>query len=102
MKQEWEAADQYPAGAEAGALRVWTTKEAVSKALDRPLPETWTTAEVVNIGAGESLVRVDAKDQTVFHAELEDHLMTIFLSRNSICQKRQEALDNIPVMGDDN
>ena len=49
-------------GPESAALRVWTIKEAVAKALDMSLPETWQASEVLEIGEKESRVQVKKYD----------------------------------------
>lgn len=67
-------------GPESAALRVWTIKEAVAKALDMPLPETWQASEVLEIGEKESRVQVKNTIQTVFHEKIEGYMVTLFLA----------------------
>ncbi len=60
------------------ALRVWSIKEAVSKALNTNLADSWKRVRVKDIGSHESCIGIDNKgDYTVFHDTVDRHLFTI-------------------------
>jgi len=61
------------------ALRAWTTKEAVAKAIDLPLALTWRAAEVRDGGPERSRVEVRGFQAEVRHVRFEDHLFTLVL-----------------------
>ncbi len=58
------------------ALRIWTIKEAVSKALDINLPDCWKRVQVTNIGKNTSTGLVDGEEFKAIHDTIEDHLFT--------------------------
>jgi len=65
-------------GRMACSLRVWSTKEAVCKALNMTLAESWRRARVTQVGRDESHVRIDDKDDYVAsHCAIDEHLITI-------------------------
>jgi len=63
---------------EASATRVWSIKEAVSKALNTTLADSWHRVRVTDIGKQESRVEIDRKGgYPVFHQTVDQHLFTI-------------------------
>ena len=59
------------------SIRIWTTKEAVSKALGISLAESWKRVSVKDIGISRSMMEIDTKDHTAFHDAIDNHLFTI-------------------------
>lgn len=60
------------------AVRIWTIKEAVAKALDMNLAESWNRVEVCSVGAFESKVQLDGHDfLTAVHDTVGRHLFTL-------------------------
>jgi phosphopantetheinyl transferase len=59
------------------ALRIWSIKEAASKALNITLAQAWEQIEVISLGE-ESLLRIgDGKEATAIHDTVEGHLVTL-------------------------
>lgn len=66
-------------GAVPSAVRIWSVKEAVSKALDVPLAEAWHQVEVTVVDRNESRLEVQGRPAPpVRHAEVSGHLFTLF------------------------
>jgi phosphopantetheinyl transferase len=61
------------------SLRIWTVKEAVSKASGYDLVRTWRQCEVKKIGLDRSEVMLDGQGFIAKHYEFENHLMTIVI-----------------------
>jgi phosphopantetheinyl transferase len=60
------------------AMRVWTLKEAVAKAFDIPLAESWNRVGVVAVGPFESSFQLDGEElRTAVHDEADGHLFTL-------------------------
>jgi phosphopantetheinyl transferase len=60
------------------AVRIWTIKEAVAKAFDMTLAESWNRVRVIAVGRFESRFQVDGEEpRTAIHAEVDDHLFTL-------------------------
>ena len=60
------------------SLRVWSTKEAVCKALNTNLADAWKRVIVTHIGRDESHAGIDNKDgYVVSHGTVDQHLFTI-------------------------
>ncbi|HOO41494.1 MAG TPA: polyketide synthase dehydratase domain-containing protein [Syntrophales bacterium] len=70
-------ADRSPLGVPAAALRVWSIKEGVTKALDMPIGEAWQRVRVRNIGEHESRLTVDGEHFAAFHDTVDDHVFTL-------------------------
>ncbi len=66
-----------PLGPAAAALRIWSLKEAVAKALDLPLAEAWRRVETTAVGAAESRLSIEGRELTAVHDEVGDHVVTV-------------------------
>ncbi len=75
--EEQGLARSFAPGPVEGALRVWSIKEAVTKALDVHLSESWRIVEVKNLGENESLAQVGDRRAAVFHDLVGEHLFTL-------------------------
>lgn len=61
------------------AVRVWSAKEAVSKATGVVLADAWQRVQLVAIGEIESRLSIDGKGPlAVSHASVDDHVVTLF------------------------
>lgn len=58
------------------SLRVWTIKEAVSKALDIPLTDTWKRVSIKEIQPNETGFEVDGVFEKAVHDRVDNHLVT--------------------------
>ncbi len=66
-----------PLGEIDSAVRIWSIKEAVAKALDISLADSWQRVKVLDIGRNESRVRMDQKEPfSVFHDVVEKHVFS--------------------------
>ncbi len=66
-------------GADAAAIRVWTSKEAVAKALDVNLADAWQRVEVHAIGSEKSRLRIDGRPAPdVTHEVVGRHVFSVF------------------------
>lgn len=60
------------------ALRIWSAKEAVAKALDISLADSWQRVQILEIGRNESLAQIDLKENFfVFHDEVDNHVFSV-------------------------
>ncbi len=59
------------------SVRVWTVKEAGSKAFDMRLANSWQRVRVRDIGVNKSCVEIDNTVYTAFHDTIDNHLFTI-------------------------
>ncbi len=66
-----------PLGEDGASVRVWTTKEAMAKALDISLAESWEKVSLKYIGADSSILVIDRKNYTAFHDVIDDHVFTV-------------------------
>jgi len=86
-----------PLGEIEASVRIWTIKEAISKALDMRLADSWERVLVKEIGVNKSSMEIDNKGHTAFHDTVDNHLFTIInitphLScRLKIALRRQEG-----------
>lgn len=64
-------------GQQQAAIRVWTSKECVAKALDIPLTAIWSRAELKEIGEDQSIVSVGGRNIKAAHAAVDNHLFTL-------------------------
>ena len=61
------------------AVRVWSAKEAVSKATGMALADAWQRVQLVEIGEKESRLSMEGKGPfAVAHAPVDDHVVTLF------------------------
>ena len=60
------------------AVRIWSIKEAVTKALDINLAESWHRVRVGSVGAYESIFQIDDDAQSLaFHDVVGQHVFTL-------------------------
>ncbi len=72
--------DKSPLGREAAAFRIWSVKEAVAKALNWDLAETWQRVRVTTINDKTSRLTIsDHREQTARHALIGGHLVTLLI-----------------------
>jgi phosphopantetheinyl transferase len=65
-------------GEVAAAVRIWSVKEAVTKALDIPLAAAWARVEATSVGEGESRLRLDGREELrAVHDRVGDHVFTV-------------------------
>jgi len=69
----------HPLGEMEACLRVWSAKEAVSKASGLHLVETWRKASVQEIGADQSIIAVYGKKHEALHGIAEGHMVTLVI-----------------------
>ncbi len=67
----------HPLGEMEASLRVWSAKEAISKATGMHLVETWRRAAVKEIGKEKSIIQVDERPFEIIHAIVEGHIITV-------------------------
>jgi len=58
------------------SIRVWSIKEAVTKALNIKFAESWSIAQVTTIGQNKSILLINGKQYTAYHDTIDDHLFT--------------------------
>ncbi|OGQ69125.1 MAG: hypothetical protein A3F89_07895 [Deltaproteobacteria bacterium RIFCSPLOWO2_12_FULL_50_11] len=63
-------------------LRVWSIKEAASKATGLKLATVWSKTSVTEIGREKSVVEIDGTLWEVFHEKVDNHLFTILTLQN--------------------
>ena len=60
------------------AVRIWSIKEAVTKALDITLTDAWNRVQVRSVGSAESRFQIDDQDPfTAVHAAVGQHVFTL-------------------------
>jgi phosphopantetheinyl transferase len=60
------------------AVRIWSIKEAVTKALDITLTDGWHRVQVRSVGSAESRFQIDDQDPcTAVHAAVGQHVFTL-------------------------
>jgi phosphopantetheinyl transferase len=65
------------------AVRIWSVKEAVAKALDITLADAWRRVEVCAVGSFESRFCLDGQDAwTAVHEMVEEHVFTLVCRPN--------------------
>lgn len=60
--------------------RIWTIKEAVAKALNMNLADTWTQVQVCRLSEKQSLFWLNGVQRPVVHAFVEGHQFSLFLN----------------------
>jgi len=59
-------------------VRIWSIKEAVTKALDITLTDAWNRVQVRSVGSSESRFQIDDQDPfTAVHAAVGQHVFTL-------------------------
>ena len=65
------------------AVRIWTLKEAVAKAFDMTLAESWNRVRVISVGSVESRFLLDGGEpRTAVHDEADGHLFTLVVEEH--------------------
>ncbi|MDF1593491.1 MAG: polyketide synthase dehydratase domain-containing protein [Desulfobacterales bacterium] len=65
-------------GAVEAAIRIWSIKEAVAKALDLNLAEAWQRVAVKRVGRYKSRFQIDSAETfSAFHDTVEKHIFTL-------------------------
>ncbi len=59
------------------AIRIWSIKEGVTKAVNMPIGESWKKVHVTDIGLHESRLTVDDQKFLAFHDTVDDHVFTL-------------------------
>jgi phosphopantetheinyl transferase len=78
--QEERLVRESPLGEIEAAVRIWSIKEAVTKALDITLADAWTRVRVKMVGAIESRFQIDDQDpSTAIHDVLGEHVFTLVI-----------------------
>ncbi|MDX9745843.1 MAG: polyketide synthase dehydratase domain-containing protein [Syntrophales bacterium] len=75
--QESRLTDASSLGVMPAALRVWSIKESVTKAINIPIGDCWQRTDVLEIGEHVSHLKVDGRDYIAFHDTVDDHLFTL-------------------------
>jgi len=75
--KEMELAASSPLGRLNAAVRVWTLKEAASKAIDLSLAKAFSSVEITDIGETESIARISGSLYQAYHETIDDHIFTI-------------------------
>ena len=71
-------AEQFEPGPIHAAIRIWSIKEAVAKALGISLAQAWAQTEVVSVGQRESRFELrPGSQQCAYHTPIDDHLVTL-------------------------
>jgi phosphopantetheinyl transferase len=79
--QEERLVRESPLGEIEAAVRIWSIKEAVTKALDITLADAWTRVRVKTVGAFESRFQIDDQDRgTAIHDVVGEHVFTLIMS----------------------
>jgi phosphopantetheinyl transferase len=69
----------HPLGEMEASIRVWSAKEALSKATGLHLVETWRKSAVKEIGMDSSMITIDGKKYKALHGIVEGHMVTIIV-----------------------
>ena len=76
-EEERTLSDASPLGRLPAAIRVWSIKEGVTKAVNMPIGESWKQVHVTDIGLHESRLTVDNQNFLAFHDTVHDHVFTL-------------------------
>jgi len=82
-KEEIALVKGHPLGEMEASIRVWSAKEAVSKATGLHLVETWRKAVVEIIGVDRSVIIIDGKKHEALHGIVEGHIVTLLKKPSS-------------------
>ncbi|MGD0276738.1 MAG: 4'-phosphopantetheinyl transferase superfamily protein [Syntrophales bacterium] len=66
-----------PLGILNASIRIWSIKEGVTKATDRPLAESWQHVHVDAVGRNKSYLTVKGTQYVAFHDSVDDHVFTL-------------------------
>jgi len=78
MKEREEIlARNSPFGEIAASVRIWSIKEAISKALGITLAQAWEKVEIKDVGQNKSLVFMEERGYTAIHDTVNNHLFTM-------------------------
>ncbi len=61
------------------SVRIWSIKEAMSKALGINLAQSWEKVEIKDIGQNKSLVLMEEGEYTAIHDTVDNHLFTMII-----------------------
>ena len=79
MSEQEQAALDSLLDATETAVRIWSIKEAVAKALDITLAAAWHRVQVCAVGSFESRFEIDGRGpHTAVHDSVESHVFTLF------------------------
>jgi phosphopantetheinyl transferase len=73
----------HPLGEMEASIRVWSAKEAVSKATGLHLVETWRKSAVEIIGEDCSIISIDGIKHEALHVIVEGHIVTLIVIEQS-------------------
>lgn len=59
------------------SVRIWSIKEAMSKALGINLAQSWEKVETKDVGQNKSLVLMEKQEYTAIHDTVDNHLFTM-------------------------
>ena len=68
-------------GETGASVRIWSIKEAMSKALGINLAQSWEKVEIKDIGQNKSLVLMEKREYTAIHDTVDNHLFTMITRR---------------------
>ena len=80
-EEELALVSNHPIGEMEASARVWSVKEAVSKATGIPLAEAWQKTRVLNIERTTSEVRFNDVIFELLHATIDGHIFTLLYSK---------------------
>jgi phosphopantetheinyl transferase len=75
--EEQSLVKSHPMGELEASVRVWSIKEAVTKALGINLPKAWRNTRVNDIGNEKSAILIDGAPHEAFHATVDGHIFTL-------------------------
>ncbi len=78
-EEELSLVREHSIGEMEASARVWSIKEAVSKALGIHLAGAWEKTMVLEVGDKQSLFQIDGISQTAIHAVVDSHLFTLVI-----------------------
>ncbi len=78
-EEEIALVKNHPLGEMEASIRVWSAKEALSKATGLHLTETWGKSEVTAIGERSSIIVIDGKKYEALHGIVEGHIVTLIV-----------------------
>jgi len=64
-------------GAVEASVRIWSIKEAMTKALGMDMAQSWDRVEVRDVGENKSLVLMEQMEYSAWHDSMDNHLFTL-------------------------